>query len=82
MNPLRTLLLSSFHAIVREIRLQADLQIGAASEHSLEVLLDIQQLIAVCLCALPDIHPARIGKKRANPPDEIVKTISSWKKVP
>jgi hypothetical protein len=81
-EPHRTLLLSSFHAIVREIGLQADLQIGAASEHSLEVLLDIQQVIAVCLCALPDIHPARIGKKRANPPDEIVKNHFFMEKSP
>ena len=82
MSPLRTLLPSRFQAIEREIGLQADLEIGAASVHSLGVLLDIQQVIAVCLCALPDIQPARIGKKRANPPDEIVKNHFFMAKSP
>jgi hypothetical protein len=80
MSTLRTLLPSRFQAIVREIGLHADLEIGAASEHSLEVLLDIQEVIAACFCALPNIHPARIGKKRASSSDEIVKNYFFMKK--
>ncbi len=60
MNPLRTLLLSSFHAIVREIRLQADRQIGTVCQPYLAVLLDIQGVVAVNFCTPPDTHHAII----------------------
>jgi hypothetical protein len=49
-EPHHTLLPSGFQAIVPEIDLQADRQIGTVCQPYLAVLLDIQGVIAVNFC--------------------------------